>query len=177
MKRFEMKPVNKMNKRQREELCKFIQDECDEKVKKILLAVPEKPSLNNYIISAIMNGDVQLKSTEEINNYLKQKVSKLGHGRNIVDRGNWYDDYKDSISFEVEKIFVLPEKYIMECKEYEEKNSAAKIQIEKLRNDLKQVKMHIMVGSNEALTPLMDQIDSIGMSSNNLLLSYGDDDN
>lgn len=177
MKYFDLKPINKMNKRHREALCEHVDSEAADKISKISESIPDKPSLDRHITSAIMNGTIELQSMDVIRDFLQKKVIGLGYGRTIIQR-----DYRDGdyISFSPECIFVIPEAYKLEYEVWEKESKKANEEIEEIKKSLKLIKMKIMVGSNEALSPLMDEIDSVGgnlsilnSSSTKLLLSDG----
>lgn len=169
-----------MNKRQRQELCEHVESEANVKIRMIQDKVPDKPSLNYYIISAIMEGSIQMQTMEELLKYLQDKVKKLGHNKELIRR-DFYREDGDYITFDPERIFVIPAKYTEELKIYEEQREKADREIEEIKRNLKIIKLKIMVGSNEALSPLLYEIDNVGGtlsilgdgSSNKLLLTDG----
>lgn len=168
--KFTIPEVIKMNKRQREALCNMMQEEANEKIYN--LRKPERPTLNNYLTNKIMNGEIEIQPSEVILDLLRKKIKKYSRYDSLIE-----NDYngKGTIKFEAESFFIIPEDFANEVNNYEIEVERIENEIQKIRDTVRALKMHIMVGSNEALTPIMQQIDAIGYggSTNINLLGNG----
>lgn len=159
--RFTVPEIIKMNKRQRQELCQHLEREADEKIQEIRQSIPPQPTMNNYLVGKILAGQIEIQSQEYILNMVKSKISAFGRYDKLIYH-DWGVDY---LKLNVDDIFVIPDEFKDKMSEYDALVKEKEDEIRKIREALKALKLHVMVGSNEALTPIMQQIDQIGLGA------------
>ena len=76
-----------MNQTQREFLIKHIERRYTETVREIKERKPVKPSLNNYLVAAVLDGSFQLQEVEVLRAFIREAVLALGPQVNSYGRG------------------------------------------------------------------------------------------
>lgn len=145
--------VNQTHKRQEEQLRKDI---------------PIKPSLNNYLVAACLDGSLQLQDVEGLRNKIRESVLKYGKDDRLVEEDS-EDDYryrnttkpKNSVTLRAEDIFVIPEAYLKALKEYQEKKKEIDDKIKILDSQKDTIILKIQIGSNKVLDRLVEQADNL----------------
>lgn len=159
-----------MNQKQREFLEKHIQKQCAEQLELLNKQRPKKPSLNNYIVAAILDGSFEVQPFEHIRERIRGRALELGAGETLTESSDkWIrsrrhrddDDEEDEVKLAVDDVLVLPPAYIearakyeAELKEWEQKLN----QIEAIKTTLL---LKVNIGSNETLGKLIAQADNL----------------
>lgn len=178
-----------MNAVQRKFLVDKIELTFKKQVEAIEKTVPEKPSMNRYLIGAFLDGSIKILDSKRIKDNLKKYVKALGSKELIKDSSTNYRRYKNSWDYDNDDeedemmmvvpshIMEIPKTYIEATKEYTEKRDAARKAINALRTQRDTLVLKINIGSNQILDKLIMQVDSLGdldLFSNQLSLIAGD---
>jgi hypothetical protein len=168
--------ILKLSAGQRKLLSDKVRRNAQEQIDKLKLEIPDKPSLDNFIISAFLDMSIEMHDSETIKQNIYNKIKYLG-ARSITGYGGTLDIIKP------EDLFNIPAAYYERLKEYEEthKENISKIKDICAQRDL--ICLKIQMGSNEYLTPFIKEIHEMGgqLSLNNqnsaLLIGNGNDTN
>ena len=106
-----------MNQHQR----KFLLDEIEKQYKRERNELgerkPQAPSLNNYLIAAILDGSAKMKPQKEVETMVRQRVRDLGKGDSFISpnhntygrrRGEDDEEYADMVSIPALMLFEPP---------------------------------------------------------------------
>jgi hypothetical protein len=171
-----------MNQDQRKYLIEQVHQTCKEQTEKLEEKIPEKPSLNNYIVAAFLDNSIKFANIDTLKKKMRASVLKLGVGQSLIeagDRGYRHRDLdeKDVVKVIAEDIFVIPQNYIDALKEYEDKKKLINDKIETLRNTEKTITLKLQIGSAVTLDKLIMQVDNMGdlnLVNTQLLLGDGE---
>lgn len=97
-----------MNSTQRKFLIEKITEKVKTKIGVLKKSIPERISLNVYMLHKVMSNDFEIKSTEELKKTVLQKALKAGQERSIREDwlGNaWGVANKDNVAFDLEEFF------------------------------------------------------------------------
>lgn len=158
-----------MNQTQRDYLIKQVEKTYRNQVEKLKNARPEPPSLNNYLIAAVLDGSFQLQSTESIRAHIRDLVLQLGTDKTFTDsasyryRRNRDDDEEDprTVSLEAESLFVLPENYQSAYTKYKEDRAAWDAEMERIEGYKETIILKVQLGSPAVLAKLIEQVDNL----------------
>jgi hypothetical protein len=172
-----------MNQDQRKFLLARVEQTYREEREKLDHQKPKEPSLNNYLVAAILDNTIELKSLESIREAIKKKVLALGVKETLTDteRRSWRnsdDDDREThvISFSADVIFVYPEAYIKAYSEWKVKVKQVNEKIEMLHAQKETLLLKIQIGSNTSLDRLVDSVDNmidITLMNSKLMLTDG----
>lgn len=160
-----------MNQKQREFLVGHIGKQAAEQLEELDEKRPKPPSLNNYIVAAILDGSFQLQTIETIRERIRARALKLGPGDAFVNtnESHFYsrrkkstnDDEETEVTLNIEDLLMLPPAY-KEARAWFDKQlknwQAKRLHIEQVRDTLL---LKVQMGSNEALGKLIDQADNL----------------
>lgn len=171
-----------MNQDQRKFLIDQVTKTCANQVEALKSKMPKKPSLNNYLVAACLDGSLLMNDIELLRDRIKQAVLNLGPNEALVseDNSNWRNSndkhIKQKVTLEAEDIFVFPEAYIKAKEEYMRNKAALEEEINALIAQRDTIIMKIQIGSNNILDKLVLQIDSMGdlnLMNSQLMLGAG----
>lgn len=85
-----------MNQTQRDFLIKKVQNIHNAEIKELKNKLPVEPSLNNYLIAAIINKTIKYQSIETVKKSISDRIKRLGGGTEIIKResGSYMNDWK-----------------------------------------------------------------------------------
>ena len=157
-----------MNKDQR----KFLTDEIEKRARKdreeLRARKPVEPSLNNYLVAAILDGTFKMKSSESVQDTIRTRVRDMGRDKSLVERrrssfGRRDDEEEDldTVTLPADVLFCMPPGYEEVYAKYEEDLEAWRLEMKKLEASFDAMRIKIQVGSNEALKALVDQADKL----------------
>lgn len=155
-----------MNQHQR----KFLLEQIEQQYKKERAALierrPKAPSLNNYLIAAVLDGTAQLKSHETVSKAVRERVRDLGKGDAFVGPSSrsWHnreDESEDMVSIPALLLFDEPPAYADARAKYDEALAAWRREAELLESSINAMRIKVQVGSNEALATLVNQADQL----------------
>lgn len=171
-----------MNQNQREFLIKHVEKTYRNQKDAMDESKPKEPSLNNYLIAAVLDGSFQLQEPETIRKAIKELVLNLGpEGSLIGGRGrNRYSDYdvEHQVKIQAESLFVLPGNYLAALAEYEQKRSDWDAQQKQLEDYKETIILKIQIGSAQVLSKLIEQVDNLAdlsIVNTSLLLTAPDE--
>ena len=172
-----------MNQHQR----KFLLDEIEKQYRREMDQLnskrPKAPSLNNYLVAAILDGSIRMRKPADLADAVRRRVRDLGKGETFVtsERDRWGqrrmdddDQRAEMVSIPALLLFEAPEAYAEQRKAYEvelEKWEAARAALDA---SIAAMRIKVQVGSDKALNALVEQADtlcsmSLTMSSRLLL--------
>jgi hypothetical protein len=167
-----------MNQHQR----KFLLDEIEKRYKlekdELRKREPKEPSLNNYLVAAILDGSFVMKDPSVVRESLRKRVRDLGKGESLLGggRSSWRDESEDgSITLPAELLFDRPVSYAEAMDVYDAAKAAWKSEMDALDASIAAMRIKVQIGSDKALDALVLQADTLCSmslaSSNRLLLS------
>lgn len=148
-----------MNQVQRKYLIDKIQANTQEAVKRLKESMPKKPDLSTHCLNALLNGNLHLKSEDEIMHLLRQRA--LNGGRNVFsDSFSRYEETE--VKFKFEEVFTIPESYIELYNVWEEKRNKIQEQIDTLQMQSEGLCTRIQLASNKTLEKMIAEVDNMG---------------
>lgn len=156
-----------MNKDQRKFLISWVEKTFN--AQKEGLKEPVPPSINNYIVAAILDNSIEYVDIKTLRQAIKKMVLQLGSGDVLVKEDRYYrgrsrvrlEEDSKTISIDAENIFILPKGYVEARKEYERKREEydrAILQLEQFRDT---IIMKVQIGSDQVLDKLIGQADNL----------------
>jgi superfamily I DNA and/or RNA helicase len=165
-----------MNQAQRNFLIKKIEESIKNKIKALDNNKPEPPSLNNYLLHAVMSGNFNLRSTDEIKKTLTDKALKAKGNEDWL--GNrWGMATKNNISFTADEIFIIPEEYKILFEQFKASTTEINQKIHDISVQGESLITRIQLASDKTLQTVINEIDDMGnislMDTKLKLLSNG----
>jgi predicted transport protein len=162
-----------MNQDQRKYLIAQVEDTCREQIEALEEQIPDKPSLNNYIIAAFLDNSIQFADIEKLKKKMRTLVLKLGSSEELVkssDEHRYYgarnrkkdEDYADIVEIPAEDIFIIPQAYLEALAEYDKQKEGLEKKIKDLKNVEKTITLKLQIGSAATLDKLVMQVDNMG---------------
>lgn len=158
-----------MNQHQR----KFLLDEIDKQYRRENEALrerkPRAPSLNNYLIAAILDGSAVMRPLVEVRDAIRERVRDLGKGETLIsssERRRWgrgSDDEEDAQNINIPALLLFeePPAYAEKRAAYLEALEKWKVEAEILESAAGAMKIKVQVGSDKAMEVLVDQADKL----------------
>lgn len=154
-----------MNQPQREFLIKHIERHHKKAIDDLNKTRPRKPSLNNYLIAAVLAGSFKLQSEESIRDFIRALVLSLGpDGALVKGPRRHYDDDDDvanTLTLPAEQLFTLPAEYLSALESYNEAERAWQSQIDQTNEIKDTLILKIQIGSAKVLEKLVEQVDNL----------------
>jgi len=171
-----------MNQHQRKFLLEAIEKQYKRESSELQERKPKEPSLNNYLIAAILDGSFVIKKQDRVRELILDRVRTLGKGEALLQSHGYFGRRRDEgeencIMLPASLLFELPKPYDKEFAQYE--SDLAKWEAEKaaLESSIEALRIKVQIGSDKALEVLVEQADTLcSMSltaSNKLLLGNG----
>ena len=174
-----------MNQDQRKFLIEQVENTCKNQIEELEKQIPDKPSLNNYLIAAFLDNSIKFADIEQLKIKMRNAVLKYGSSECLVCTENersWRynkrnrDDDKQVVQVDPEDLFIIPQNYKDSLAEYEAKKQSLEKEIEKLENIKKTIILKLQIGSAATLDKLVMQVDNMGdLSMVNTQLLIGQD--
>lgn len=172
-----------MNERQRKFLTEHVNKTYQAEKKKIEEERPGKPSMNNHVISAILNKTLKIHDSELILKKLLERTLKLTKkDKSFVKEDEDYNyrlretTYTKYIEVPPEDLFEMPDTYQEEMRKYKESKLIYDKKLDDLEARHNTIVLKVQVGSAANLEKLVMQIDNLGsldLIGNQLLLGAG----
>ena len=158
-----------MNQHQRKFLLEEIEKQYKRERSELAGRKPKAPSLNNYLIAAILDGTARMQPQKEVEKMVRQRVRDLGKGDSFISHGEdrWgrrNDDdekYADLVSIPALLLFEPPPQYSEKRKQYESDLKKWQEEERDLEVSIAAMRIKVQVGSDNALAALVDQADQI----------------
>lgn len=168
-----------MNQHQRKFLLEAVEKQYKAELGKLRERQPKEPSMNNYLIAAILDGSFVMRDHALVRDSLRERVRNLGKSEALLGgRGRWGDkDEDNTITLPAGLLFELPDGYAKAMAEYDQNHRSWTAEMDALEASIGAIRIKIQIGSDKALEALVDQADKLcSMSltaSNRLLLGGG----
>lgn len=170
-----------MNQDQRKFLLARVEQTYRTENEKLREKMPKEPSLNNYMVAAILEGSLKMKSIDSIREHIRDKVIRLGNKETLIHETHsryHSDDDKEyhSIDLQADAVFEFPEAYLQAMLKYNADKKSVEDQIEKLSAQKETLLLKIQIGSNVVLDRLIDSVDNmvdITLMNSKLMLTEG----
>lgn len=170
-----------MNQTQRDFLIKQVGRTYRNQKDKLDAAKPKRPSLNNYLVAAVLDGSFQIHPIESIKAFIKQRVLQLGPDSAFIKRGDRYDPEdekgKNVITIPAEQLFVLPLGYVDALATYDIVRAEWDAEMERIEGYKETIILKIQLGSPQVLAKLIEQVDNLAdlnIINSSLLLTAPD---
>lgn len=150
-----------MNQQQRNFLIKKIEEGVNNKIKALALSKPEPPSLNVYLLHAVMSGNFQLRSIDEMKETLRQKALRSKEREDWMGN-SWGSSNKSGVNFRADEIFVIPEEYRKLADQHQKETSEIEQQIHNLRTQSEGLITRIQLASDKTLQKMINEVDDMG---------------
>lgn len=150
-----------MNQTQRKFLIDKIQESVKSKIKAMEDGIPEAPSINNYLLHAVMSGKFEIRSTEEIRETLLKKALNAKGNEDWLGN-HWGMANKTLVAFRASEIFVLPAEYQIQADECRAKKNLIGQQVRDLRIQADTLITRIQLASDKTLQAMINEIDDMG---------------
>lgn len=155
-----------MNDKQRDYLLKSVTSVCQAQIKLLENTRRKKPSLNNYLVAAFLDGSIEFADIENLKEKMRESVIKMPSEAQLVelDRSGYGSDKKETpyVKVQTEYIFKIPTSYQDEYDLWQKENSELDDKIQQLNAQLKTVEIKIQLGSNQQLDKLIAEADNLG---------------
>lgn len=150
-----------MNNTQRKFLIDKIQKQVNLRIDALRYKESNCPSLNNWILHAVLSNNFELKSISEIKETLRQKALKA-NDRDDWLGNKWMSGNKENVVFTIDQIFVVPDEYAVKRKEYDEQLKADNEEIRNLSIQADTLITRIQLASDKTLQTMINEVDDMG---------------
>lgn len=159
-----------MNQHQRKFLLEQIEKQYKKEMDELRGRKPHAPSLNNYLIAAILDGSAKMKPQDKVAAMVRERVRDLGKDESFVAAGrdNWGrrsheadDAYAELVSIPALLLFEPPVQYAEKRKQFEDDLEKWEAEVRALEASIAAMRIKVQVGSDKALEALVDQADQI----------------
>ena len=158
-----------MNQTQRDFLIKKVQTIHNEEIRQLKTKIPEEPSLNNYLIAAILNKTIKYQSMDTVKKSINERIKRLGNDTEIIKRqsGSYRNDYKniDYMALQAKDLFVIPKNYLEALEEFNQVTEHIENQIKEHEATKETLELKIQIGSSKILDVFIEEVDSMGSLS------------
>jgi len=167
-----------MNQHQRKFLLEQIEKQYKIEWQELQQRKPDAPSLNNYLIAALLDGSAKMLPPETVRETFRQRVRDLGRTEALVVSGERWGrrDAIDCIEIPALLLFEEPPEYAVARRAYEEKLAAWEQEKKALEASINAMRIKVQVGTDRALASLADQADklcSMSLTASSRLLLPG----
>ena len=172
-----------MNQTQRDYLIKTVERTYSDQIDELKSKVPDKPSLNNYIVAAFLDNTIQINDIEALKAKIRNYVLKFGHTDRLIEtesdsfyRRRQMENDTDLVKLEAADLFIIPQNYLDVLKEYEDKKAELNNKIDELEAIKNTIVMKIQIGSSATMDKIILQVDNMGdlnLLNNQLKLGDG----
>lgn len=150
-----------MNQSQRNFLIKKIEDTVKAKIDSLESSKRKAPSINNYLLHAVMSGNFEIKSTEEIKAVLLQKALQASGNEDWLGN-HWGMANKSLVAFKADEIFVLPSEFKKLQDDTIEYNKKIYSEIHQLKVQSDSLITRIQLASDKTLQKMINEVDDMG---------------
>lgn len=167
-----------MNQHQRKFLLETVEKQYKTERDALRGREPQEPSLNNYLVAAVLDGSFVMKPAESVRASIRDRVRDLGKGESLVgDKGRFGERVaENTVQLPALVLFEEPPGYAAAREDYEKKHAAWKAEVEALEAAIQAMRLKVQIGSDKALEALVDQADtlcSMSLTASNRLLIGG----
>ena len=150
-----------MNQTQRNFLIKKVSETADSKIKALKETLPKLPSLNNWLLHAVLSGEFNIKSIPELKETIRQ------YALNANDREDWLGNSwntvtKTDVHFKAENFFIIPDEYTIKKERYESEEKIIQDKIYQLKIQKDTLITRIQLASDKLLQKMINEVDDMG---------------
>jgi len=132
------------------------------------LKEPVRPSLNNYLVAAVLDDSIRYVDIEELKAQIKKKVLDFGPKDALVSEDEEYNYRRQrrtrhdfTVTLKAESIFVLPPGYVVALEKYNREMAEYEAAVANLEACKDTIIMKIQIGSNAVLDKLVTDVDNM----------------
>lgn len=155
-----------MNDKQREYLLKSVTSVYSTQCENLRKRRVKKPSLNNYLVAAFLDGSIEFADIENLKSQMRQSVVEMPDQAQLVelDKSGYGSDKKETqfIKVKADLIFKIPEAYLNQLALWQSQQDEIDTEISNLTAQLKTIEVKIHLGSNQQLDKLIAEADNLG---------------
>lgn len=150
-----------MNQSQR----KFLIDKIEKSAKDMIGVLedskPESPSIENYLLHAVMGGNFELHSIDELKETIRQMALE-SKGRDSWTGGSWGRASYTSIHLPLKDVFIIPEEYTQKERDIEKRRNEIQKEINAIRSKCDTLVVRLTLASNSVLETMIKEVDDMG---------------
>lgn len=157
-----------MNQHQRKFLLEEIEKQYRREKDELERHRPDPPSLNNYLIAAILDGSSKMRPVADIERETRERVRDLGKGDTLVSpesrrwgRSRGSEEEVEMVSLPALLIFEPPPAYAEKLGEYEAALKKWEQEMKALDASINAMRIRVQVGSDKALESIVQQADKL----------------
>lgn len=157
-----------MNAAQRKFLTEAIEKQYKKQREELRHKKPVEPSLNNYLTAAILDKTFQLQPMDQITENIHKRVISLGQNKTLLNTttevwGRDADNEREqkTLSIPASVLFVMPPGYVTAMEQYKAEKDQWDAEWAELENSFEAMKIKVQLGSDKALSALVDQADQL----------------
>lgn len=150
-----------MNQAQRNFLIKKIEETAKVRIDALKRSVPEAPSLNNYLLHAVMSNNFEIKNTEQLKEMIRQFALKATN-RDDWMGNSWGSATKDGIHFRAKDFFIVPDEYQKLYDDYKAAKDKANEEIYLTQIQADTLITRIQLASDKTLQSMVNEVDDMG---------------
>lgn len=156
-----------MNQTQRQFLLNAIDQQYKREHQALQKKRPPEPSLNSYLIAAILDGSFKLKSEKIIREEIRLRVRKLGKSQALISSTDTWRERHDRdegdgmVAIPAGVLFELPDEYKKERSTYESELAEWQQKADALSASFEAMRIKTQLGSDKALSALVDEADKL----------------
>lgn len=156
-----------MNDKQRDYLVTKAKAVLESNLKPLKDQHTSKPDLNNYLVSGILSGTLQYQPLDVLKKHVSRLVKMQGAKTTIFSsKDRYYNDGnrddKSLVTLPVDIMFLIPEEYKDAVNEWQGKENEISERESELIGIYNAVEVKIRLGSDKALSALVEQADKLG---------------
>lgn len=155
-----------MNAQQRKFLIETITKKTSEEISRLSRSKPKKPDLRAMILSKLMQGEMIVKSSEELNEFFRKKAFdkiEKGLSDNWLSEEDRYGGINEThVKIGVSDIFILPPEYLKAVMDYQRECREIDDKISDLQAKLNTLEIRITLASDKTLQTMINEVDDMG---------------
>jgi hypothetical protein len=167
-----------MNQHQRKFLLETIETQYKTERDALNRREPREPSLNNYLIAAVLDGSFAMRDPAHVRDAIRERVQNLGKDESLIGSRSRYGERLDdaTVTLPAVLLFEMPAGYAKALADYEEAHRAWAEEAKALNASIMAMRLKVQIGSDKSLDALVQQADtlcSMSLTASNKLLLAG----
>lgn len=154
-----------MNQKQREFLIQEISKNTQNQISDLKRAKPDKPNLENYIIQGLLSGNIIIKSSGTIKEYLIDLMKNSTNKSGLLESNRWGGSYSDEIKLPTSVLFEYPKEYLDRIEVWKKESLEIDKKIQELETISKGLITRIQLASSRTLELMINEVDDMGQIS------------
>lgn len=151
-----------MNQTQRNYLIDKIKDRNKTEKRVLNDSLPEKPSLEAFLLNEVMSNRFEIVDNETIKQMIIDKTLTLKKDKKLLGGKNSSWNSNEDICFPAEDFFILPKKYQELLDEYDKKQKEIYQRLGEIAELEEMLVLRIQLASPKKLEKLISEIDDFG---------------